>query len=61
MGYESFHIDDTIVMLRGFGIKGTGASEVGVVQGTPGEREVVPRIAGWREDTLHPYEGGEKK
>ena len=61
MEYEIFHIDDTIVILRGFGRKGTGASKVGVVQGTPGDGEVVPGIAGWREDTLHPYEGGEKK
>ena len=61
MEYEIFHIDDTIVILRGFGRKGTGASEVEIVRGTPGKREVVPGVADCWEDTLHRYEDEEKK
>jgi len=61
MEYEISHIDDTIVILRGLGIIGTGGSEVEIVRGTPGKREVVPGIAYCWKDTVHRYENEEKK
>lgn len=61
MEYENSHIDDTIVILRGFGTIGMGANEVEIVRGTPGKREEGPGIAGCWKDTLHRYEDEEKE
>jgi hypothetical protein len=61
MEHEISHIDDIIVIFRGCGTIGTGASKVEIVRGTPGKREVVPGVADCWEDTLHRYEDEEKK
>ena len=61
MEHEISHVDDIIVNFGGCTKIGTRASEVEIVRGTPGKREVVPGIADCREDTVHRYEDEEKK